>query len=168
MHNRRYRDLSPAMLRRAARGYPQDHKLQKFPQVFVAMKVVSEAAPVSSAPDRPAPCRIVQRASPSVASASGFRRLLLGLRTGLGTLSMQHAAPRGILLASCLFIVCRPASMRLTAKFVGLLCRLCARRLLELITLLVDQVLDEFMYSFEATSFFFDALARHLPNDRDF
>ena len=150
LHNRRFRDLSPSTLRRVAKRYPQDHKLQKFAKVFVAMETLAEAAPAGAVLERPAPCQIVPRNPSPAEQPVGNRRLLVWFRRCMGSLSFPRSLPRGILLGLCILVLCRPSSMRLTAKFLGFVARLCARRALELVTLLLDQVIEEFMYSVDS------------------
>ena len=148
-----FKDLDLSNLRKAARRYPADPKLQKFAKAKLAIHEIDN----SQEPFPCAPLRIANGESETKMETKGSN--IFTVVRSCCVAAWKYTWARYVIIASCLLILFKPPISTLMTRYVVRWLRLCLRRIVEILAMIVEGMMDEMIYQLDK------ALKGTLPQD---
>ena len=136
-----FKQLSTEQLKRAAKRYPADPKLQKYARASVAISELGgvEEEPAPCAPLRPANANPID----SVGSMTGVRQKLLAFAKKSLWKALTHPVWKYVFLLVLGIFLVRPGMMNAITKWWGKFLRLMLRQLFLLVSMVLESIADE-------------------------
>lgn len=153
-----FKQLSTEQLKRAAKRYPADPKLQKYARASVAISELGgvEEEPAPCAPLRPANANPID----SVGSMTGVRQKLLAFAKKSLWKALTHPVWKYVFLLVLGIFLVRPGVMNAITKWWGKFLRLMLRQLFLLVSMVLESIADEIIYQLDFA--IRDALPPHI------
>lgn len=148
-----FKDLDFSQLKKAARRYPADPKLQKFAKAKLAIQEIDDS-------QEPFPCAPLRIANGEVETNSGSRwRKFFAVLRKCWTSAWGLTWARYVIIISCLILLFKPPVSTLLTRYTVRWLRLCVRRVVEILAMIVEGMMDEVIYQLDR------ALKGTLPQD---
>ena len=142
-------DLDDAQLKRAAKRYVTDSKLQKFAKAKVALQeIVGSNGPGASEPVPCAPVRLPLVIHESCEAQSWKAKLLTGCKDLVNSW-LNSRLLCCCILGLCFLCICKPPLSTILAKHTVRAVRMTMRKLIEFIVLILEGILDEIIYQLD-------------------
>ena len=134
-----FSELNQSRLKKAARRYPSDPKLQKFAKAKLAIGEIESTA-------EPLPCVPVRAQPLATIDTGSWKTKMLNGCNFLGRAAADNKWIRLVCVIACILLLLKPPFYSIVAKYLVRTFRLCIRRLVDLMVLICEGVLDEVIY----------------------
>lgn len=137
----RYSDLPDSDIRKYSKGYKGDPRFVQYCKQFVSSELVSE----SSAPVEAQDTSTLFLAEPKTSKKSmlWMEAFVNGLKNFVRDYCRGRWFSFGVLTCFLFIVITRPAFGRLCGRIFSLILRLCFRRVVGLLSVIIDSVLEE-------------------------
>lgn len=137
-----FSELDQSQLKKAARRYPSDAKLQKFAKAKLAiLEIEGGSEPLPCVPVRPQPAGAIKDRS--------WKIFCLDACKHLGRAVINNRWLRVLTVIACLMMLLKPPFYSILVKYVVRTFRLFVRRFLDLMVMILEGFLDELIYQLD-------------------
>ena len=137
----RYTDLPNSDIRKYSKGYKGDPRFVQYCKQFVSLELVSESSAPLEAPASstllPADAKITKK------SMLWMENLTTGMKSFVRDYCRGRWFSFGVFTCFLFIVITRPAFGRLCGRIFSLILRLCFRRVVGLLSVIIDSVLEE-------------------------